>query len=384
MKEIKFGIIGVGNRGTEVAQRILQGETHGLKISAVADRNSDRIEWAKQNIPEVLCFNDGIELLDSGGIEAVIIATPHYDHPQLCLEALKRNIHTMCEKPAGVFTKNVREVIEYSKTCPATFAMMFNQRTNCVYRKMKEIVSSGEMGNIRRVSWLGTSWFRSQSYYDSGSWRATWDGEGGGVLANQCPHNLDLLQWICGMPTKVRAFTHNGKWHNIEVEDDVSAYMEFPNGATGSFITTTGDAPGTNRLEITLDGGSLICDSKTLIMNRLSTPIPQFMAEFKGGFGRPACETFEVETDGLNEQTSGVLNAFAEHILYGKSLIAEGAEGINGLILANAIHLSSWLDKTIELPLDEDLFLEELNKRRAASVPRTTTINQMMDISQSR
>ena len=385
MEQIRFGIIGIGNRGTEVAQLILNGEVPHLKITAIADRNPARIEWAKENIPGVQCFEEGMDLLDSGCIDAVIIATPHYDHPGLCMEALKRNIHVMCEKPAGVFTKNVKELIEYSKTCTATFAMMFNQRTNCVYRKMKEIVASGELGNIRRVNWLITNWFRSQSYYDSGSWRATWDGEGGGVLSNQCPHNLDLLQWICGMPAKVRAFAHNGKWHDIEVEDDVTAYMEFPNGATGCFITSTGDTPGVNRFEITLDGGSLICDGKTLIMNKLSVPIPQFMKEFKKGFGRPECETIEVETDGRNEKTPGVLNAFADHILFGKPLIADGAEGINGLTLSNAMHLSSWLGETVELPLDEDTFLEELNKRRAASVPRKIAAEgQMMDISQSR
>ena len=171
-------------------------------------------------------------------------------------EALKRDIHVISEKPAGVYTKAVREVNELAARSKATYAIMFNQRTNCVYRKMKEIISSGELGSIRRVNWLITNWFRPQSYYDSGAWRATWAGEGGGVLLNQCPHNLDLFQWLVGMPVRVRAFTHNGLWHDIEVEDDVTAYMEFENGATGVFITSTGDAPGTNRLEVVLEGGT--------------------------------------------------------------------------------------------------------------------------------
>ena len=234
MDKVRFGIIGIGNRGTEIAQRILNGETTELEITAVADTDPARLAWAAENLPGVQRFDSAQALLDSGAVDAVVVAVPHYDHPGLCLEALKRNIHVMCEKPAGVYTKAVRPVIEYAKICPATFAMMFNQRTNCVYRKMKEIVASGALGQIRRVNWLITSWFRSQSYYDSGSWRATWAGEGGGVLLNQCPHNLDLLQWICGMPVRVRAFVHNGKWHDIEVEDDVTAYMEFENGATGT------------------------------------------------------------------------------------------------------------------------------------------------------
>ena len=385
MDKVRFGIIGIGNRGTEIAQRILNGETTELEITAVADTDPARLAWAAENLPGVQRFDSAQALLDSGAMDAVVVAVPHYDHPGLCLEALKRNIHVMCEKPAGVYTKAVRPVIEYAKICPATFAMMFNQRTNCVYRKMKEIVASGALGQIRRVNWLITSWFRSQSYYDSGSWRATWAGEGGGVLLNQCPHNLDLLQWICGMPVRVRAFVHNGKWHDIEVEDDVTAYMEFENGATGTFITSTGDTPGDNRFEITLDGGTLICDGKALTLEKLKTPIPQFMREYKAGFGRPDCEVMSVETDGLNLQTAGVLNAFAAHILRGEPLVAEGAEGINGLTLSNAMHLSAWTDQMISLPLDEDLFLTELNKRRAVSRQKAPVQGSgMMDISQSR
>ena len=385
MDKVRFGIIGIGNRGTEIAQRILNGETTELEITAVADTDPARLAWAAENLPGVQRFDSAQALLDSGAVDAVVVAVPHYDHPGLCLEALKRNIHVMCEKPAGVYTKAVRPVIEYTKICPATFAMMFNQRTNCVYRKMKEIVASGALGQIRRVNWLITSWFRSQSYYDSGSWRATWAGEGGGVLLNQCPHNLDLLQWICGMPVRVRAFVHNGKWHDIEVEDDVTAYMEFENGATGTFITSTGDTPGDNRFEITLDGGTLICDGKALTLEKLKTPIPQFMREYKAGFGRPDCEVMPVETDGLNLQTAGVLNAFAAHILRGEPLVAEGAEGINGLTLSNAMHLSAWTDQMISLPLDEDLFLTELNKRRAVSRQKAPVQGSgMMDISQSR
>ena len=385
MDKVRFGIIGIGNRGTEIAQRILNGETTELEITAVADTDPARLAWAAENLPGVQRFDSAQALLDSGAVDAVVVAVPHYDHPGLCLEALKRNIHVMCEKPAGVYTKAVRPVIEYAKICPATFAMMFNQRTNCVYRKMKEIVASGALGQIRRVNWLITSWFRSQSYYDSGSWRATWAGEGGGVLLNQCPHNLDLLQWICGMPVRVRAFVHNGKWHDIEVEDDVTAYMEFENGATGTFITSTGDTPGDNRFEITLDGGTLICDGKALTLEKLETPIPQFMREYKAGFGRPDCEVMPVETDGLNLQTAGVLNAFAAHILRGEPLVAEGAEGINGLTLSNAMHLSAWTDQMISLPPDEDLFLTELNKRRAVSRQKAPVQGSgMMDISQSR
>ena len=367
MDKVRIGIIGVGNMGTGHAKNIFAGKVPDMVLGAVADIKEERRAWAKENLPGVEVFDDATKMMESGLIDAVIVAVPHYDHPRLVREALEKGLHAMCEKPAGVYTKAVRELNEFARTQDKIYAIMFNQRTNCVYRKMKEIVDSGEMGRIRRVNWLITDWYRSQSYYDSGAWRATWDGEGGGVLLNQCPHNLDLWQWICGMPNKVRAFCHNGKWHNIEVEDDVTAYVEYPNGATGVFVTTTSDAPGTNRLEVDLDGGQLICDGNKLWMYKLDTPIPEFHKTYKGGFGSPKGEMVEVETDGLNPQHVGVLEAFARKILGKGELIAGGEEGINGLTISNAMHLSSWLDRTVELPLDEDLFLEELNKRRATS-----------------
>jgi len=367
MDIVRVGIIGIGGMGGGHAKNIVAGKVEGMKLVAVADINPARLDWAKELDPEIEVFDDALKLMDSGLVDAVIVATPHYYHPVYVTEALKRDIHVMSEKPAGVYTKAVRELNELASRSKATYAIMFNQRTNCVYRKMKEIVDSGSMGRIRRTNWLITNWYRPQSYYDSGAWRATWAGEGGGVLLNQCPHNLDLWQWICGMPVKVRAFMTEGKWHDIEVEDDVTAYVEYANGATGVFITTTGDCPGTNRFEIALDGGKLVVEDNELYMYKLDQFEPEFSATWKGGFGSPKCEKIKVETDGFNPQHVEVLRAFAAHIMRGEPLVAPGIEGIRGLTLSNAMHLSAWLDKTIELPLDEDLFLEELNKRRATS-----------------
>ena len=372
MEQVKIGIIGVGNMGSDHSKRIVNGDVPELKLVAVADRSQARRDWAKENLPEdVKIFNEGDELIDSGVCDAVLIAVPHYQHPTLAVRAFEKGLHVMCEKPAGVYTLAVREMNEAAKKSGKVFGMMFNQRTNCVYRKMHELVQSGELGAMKRVNWIITDWYRTQSYYDSGSWRATWDGEGGGVLLNQCPHNLDLIQWICGMPIRVRAFCHEGKWHDIEVEDDVTAYLEYPNGATGVFVTTTGDAPGTNRFEITLEMGKLVCvlsnEGTSLTLYKLAENEREFCRTCPQGFEKPAMEIIEVETDGQNPQHNGVLKAFAANILRGEPLVAGGEEGINGLTLSNAMHLSSWLDRTVELPLDEELFLSELNKRRAAS-----------------
>ena len=248
---------------------------------------------------------------------------------------------------------------------------------------MRELVQGGSLGQIRRTNWIITNWYRSQAYYDSGSWRATWSGEGGGVLLNQCPHNLDLWQWICGMPVKVSAHMQFGKWHNIEVEDDVTTYVEYPNGATGVFVTTTADAPGTNRFEITLDKGKLVAENGKLYLWELEATLDQYTFESASGFGQPKCTFTEVETDKKNPQHVGVLNAFAGAILRGEPLVAPGEEGINGLTLSNAMHLSAWLGKDITLPLDEELFYEELMKRVKSSKKKESVSNKVMDLSDS-
>ncbi|MBO4421072.1 MAG: Gfo/Idh/MocA family oxidoreductase [Lachnospiraceae bacterium] len=368
MDEVRLGIIGIGGMGSGHAINIVKGEVPHMRLTAVADISEARLSWAKNTLPEdVKRFSDGREMIDSGECDAVLIATPHYFHPEFVIYALTHGLHAISEKPAGVYTKQVREMNEVAEKSDKVFAIMFNQRTNCVYRKLHEMIESGKLGALKRVNWIITDWYRTQSYYDAAGWKATWDGEGGGVLLNQCPHQLDLLQWLCGLPVKVRAFCHEAKWHDIEVEDDVTAYMEFANGATGVFVTTTGDAPGTNRLELTFEMGKIVCENNKLIFDRLSENERTFCKTAENGFAQPEREHIEVETDGKNEQHMGVLRAFTDRILTGGKLIAEGKEGINGLLLSNAMFLSSWLGKEVSIPFDEDLFLEELNKRRKLS-----------------
>ena len=368
MTKVRLGIIGVGNMGSGHAANILAGKCPEIELTAVADRREARRQWAKDTLPEgTSIFEEGSDLIQSGLCDAVHICTPHYQHPTLAMEAFAAGLHVMCEKPAGVYTKAVREMNEAAEKSGKVFAMMFNQRTNCVYRKMHEMVHSGQLGELKRVNWIITDWYRTQIYYDSGDWRATWEGEGGGVLLNQCPHQLDLLQWICGLPKTVQAFCQEGKWHDIEVEDDVTAYLQFANGATGVFVTTTGDAPGTNRFEVTGTLGKLVCENDKLTFWKLAQDEREFCRTATEGFAQPQCQQVEVETDGENLQHVGVLNAFAGKILHGTPLVAEGTEGLGGLTLSNAMHLSSWLGRAVDIPFDEELFLSELNKRRATS-----------------
>ncbi len=363
MSKVRLGIIGVGNMGSAHIKNYLEGSMPEIEITAVADIKPDRLEWAKDQLPEVKCFNTASALIDSGEVEAVLIATPHYDHPPLVIEALEKGLHAMSEKPAGVYTKQVREMNAVAEKSDKIFGIMFNQRTNCLYRKAHELVHSGEFGELKRVAWIITDWYRTQAYYNSGGWRATWSGEGGGVLLNQCPHQLDLWQWICGMPEKITAVCHEGKWHDIEVEDDVMIYAQYPNGATGTFITTTGDCPGTNRLEITLDRAKLICEDGKLSVKELAIGTAENTRNSKEGFGRIETKEYDVELDGRNEQHVEVMNKFAAAILRGEALTASGIEGINGLTISNAAFLSSWLGREVTLPIDEDLFYNLLQDK---------------------
>ncbi|HAR69773.1 MAG TPA: oxidoreductase [Eubacterium sp.] len=365
---LKLGIVGVGGIAGLHIDNILTGKCPDIEIAALADRRECRREWAAEKVPGAKIFSEGSDLIKSGVCEAVLIAVPHYQHPELTILALQNNLHVLCEKPAGVYTLQVREMIaEADKHPELTFGLMFNQRTNCVYRKIKQMVEDGTIGQLKRVNWIVTDWYRTQFYYDSGDWRATWAGEGGGVLLNQDPHQLDLLQWMFGMPVKIHAFCHEGKWHDIEVEDDVTAYMEFENGATGVFVTTTGDAPGTNRLEVTGTLGKLVCDYNSIKFYRLESDEREWCRTAQIGYAMPKITVKDVETDGENPQHVGVLNAFADHIKSGTPLVADGREGINGLMISNAMYLSSWLGQTVSLPIDENKFLELLNEKRKTS-----------------
>ncbi len=375
MDKVRLGIIGVGNMGSGHVNNLTDGKCPEIDLVAVADVKPERLEWAKGRNANVTCFNTAEEMLDSGLIDACLIAVPHYDHPRYAIACFERGIHVMCEKPAGVYTKQVKEMNAAAEKAGVAFGMMFNQRTNPMYIKMHELMASGELGEIHRTNWLITDWYRPQSYYNSGAWRATWSGEGGGVLLNQCPHNLDLWQWICGMPCKVDVKLNFGKWHDIEVEDDVTAYVEYPNGASGMFITSTGDCPGSNRFEVCCDRGTMVAEGRTLKITRLKEAMSEYAGE--NAFSSPAreVETITFDTDG--EQHVGVLNAFAAHILHGTPLVADGREGINGLTISNAMHLSAFTDRVVELPFDDEEYYNELMKRVATS-RRKENVNEVV------
>lgn len=372
MEKVRYGIVGLGNQGTNYAIKIFDsGKAQDAFVTAMCDINPAKIQAMKEKTAnkEVKYFTDYREMLDSGLCDAVLVEVPHYQHPEIVVECLKRGINVICDKPAGVYTKQVREMNEVAEKSDAKFAMMFNQRTNCLYRKMRDIVREGGIGELQRVTWIITDWYRTQQYYDSGSWRATWKGEGGGVLINQCPHQIDLVQWVVGeLPVEVNGFCQYGKWHDIEVEDEVTAFFKYKNGATGMFITTTGEAPGTNRFEISGTGGKLVCEGGKLMWYKNGEDSAEWSRTNPAGFKKPPCEVIEVETDGQNPQHAGIINNFTAALLGREPMFVDGKEGIAGVELMNAIELSGWNGgEAVTLPIDEDRYLRELEAHIAVS-----------------
>lgn len=366
MSKVKLGIIGYGKMGSQHAQSLMRGMVSEAELTAVADPDSERLDAAVKLCGDQLkVFSGAEELIRSKTCEAVIISTPHYNHPAIAIMAMEAGIHVLVEKPAGVYTKQVEAMNRTARMHPdVVYCLDFNQRTNPLYQKMKELIESGELGQIKRTNWIITDWYRSQSYYDQGGWRATWDGEGGGVLLNQNPHNLDLWQWMCGMPLRVKANVYYGKHRAIEVEDDVTALVEYENGATGCYITTVGDAPGTNRLEVDGEKGKIVIEDDRMKFYRLRIPEPEFNADYRGGLGKPEVWECEIPVKGTYTSHPGILKNFCEAIQKGVRPVAPGEEGILGLQISNAIHLSSWTGGDwIELPVDEELFLSKLQER---------------------
>ncbi|MCL2494644.1 MAG: Gfo/Idh/MocA family oxidoreductase [Oscillospiraceae bacterium] len=384
---VALGIIGFGGMGSGHARNYLNGEFKRIRIVAAADVNPARLEAATDALPGVAVYDSAEALIAGGLCGAVVIATPHYFHPPIAIQALEAGLHVMTEKPAGVYTKQVREMNGAAAKSDKIFAIMYNQRSNPLYQKLRELVQSGVYGEIKRVLWIITDWYRTQAYYNSGGWRATWSGEGGGVLINQDPHQLDLWQWFCGMPNKITATCHEGKWHDIEVEDDVTIYAEYPSGATGMFVTTTGEAEGTNRLEIAMDRGKLICEDGKVTLYAFDSSTKEHIFGCAQGFGSIDSRESEITAGGNPVgQHSMVMNAFAEAVVTGDKglLYARGEEGINGLSISNAAHLSSWLGRPVALPVDEDLFWAELQKKIAGSNAKAEAAQGVeMDLSKS-
>lgn len=363
MNKVRLGIAGLGNMGKFHADYLLQGKVSRAELTAVSSTSPARLEAYRQ----LKTFESTEKMIHSGTIDALIIATPHYQHTTLGIEALQRGIHVLVEKPISVHKADCERLIAAHRDKKIIFAAVFQQRAEPKFKKIKSLLANRELGEITRVNWIITDWFRTETYYSSGGWRATWKGEGGGVLLNQCPHNLDMLIWLAGVPSKVRGFCQLGRFHNIEVEDNVTAYLEWPNGATGVFITSTGEAPGSNRLEIVGERGKIVVENQKITFTRNESSMFEFSKASKAGFAKPEVWNIDVPYDATVGQHQLLTQNFVDAILDGTPLIAPASEGIHSVELANAILYSSLENRTVDMPLDSAAYERKLKELIAAS-----------------
>ncbi|MGE9295490.1 MAG: Gfo/Idh/MocA family protein [Puniceicoccales bacterium] len=363
---IRIGIVGLGGMARNHTRNLLKMPSLAT-LTAGCDIQPKAVESFTEEFPGVQGFTDAESMFASGLVDAVLITTIHYTHPPLAIAALRAGLHVMIEKPAGVYSKQVREMNEVASQSDRIFGVMFNQRAEPAHRKIRELCQGGEIGEIQRMAWTITDWYRTEAYYRAGGWRGTWAGEGGGVLVNQCPHQLDLLQWFCGMPARIFAHCQFGRFHEIETEDAVTALMEFPNGATGVFTTSTGEAPGFNRLEIVGDSGTILFESGKLHLRKIPGLVSEHRKSSQSSWERPEFWECEIPTVGaVVKQHETVLRNWLEAIRDKVDLLAPGEEGIRGVELANAMHLSAWRNEWVTLPVDEDAYLAELRSRGGA------------------
>jgi predicted dehydrogenase len=367
MQTIRIGIVGLGNMGQHHARNLLEGKIPRIELAAICDQLPANLA----KFPQVRGFATPEALFAAKGCDAVIIATPHFSHTSLGIAALEAGLHVMVEKPISVHRADAERLIAAHKNPQQVFAAMFNQRTDPYYQAIRQLVKTGELGAVRRVQWTITDWFRTDAYYGSGGWRATWAGEGGGVLLNQCPHNLDLYQWIFGMPRQVTGFCSFGRYHAIEVEDDVTAHFQYADGMHATIITSTGEAPGTNRLEIAAERGRIVYENDKISFTRNAVPMGEFSRTSPEAFGRPATTDVPVPAPNHGGQHNEILQNFANAILDRAPLIAPAEEGIHSVELANSILLSAWTGKPVSLPLDGAAYERALQEKIAASKPKT-------------
>ncbi len=361
MRKVKIGIIGIGGMGQAHIKSI--ADLKNCCLAAVCDTDTKKIkDFSTES--DVQAFVDSDDFFKQADVEAVIIATPHYFHNTLAEEAFEYGKHVLTEKPIAVHKTDAESMIAAAARHPELkFAAMFNQRTIPAHRKIKQLIDSRELGEIQRINWIITDWFRSEIYYASGDWRATWEGEGGGVLLNQCPHQLDLLQWFFGVPSRIRATAAFGKYHKIEVEDDVTAFLEYSNGATGVFVASTGEAPGTNRLEISAERGRLVYENGKIEFKRNEVAVSKFSAATDQRFGTPDLWNVQIDVSSSNpNQHRDIIEDFADAIIEDRQVMAPAPEGVNSLEIGNAMLLSAIKNKTIELPMDSNEFAVELQK----------------------
>lgn len=361
MEPVKFGIVGVGGMGA--AHVKIVSEMEEAKLVAVADVNG---ETARRVAEETgaKAFVDYKQLIRKGGVEAVVIATPHYFHPPVAEYAAKHGVHVLSEKPIAVTVAAADKMIEVCRANNVLLGIMFQQRTDGARVKMKQLVDSGAVGELHRVTMV-SPWYRTQAYYDSGSWRGTWKGEGGGILMNQAPHSLDQFVWIGGMPQAVQAIATT-RHHNIEVENSGLAIFDYGDGKVGWFYASTAEVPGGERFEVAGDRGMLVLEDGKLRHFVLEEPLSTHLKNHPTAFAAPKGEWRDVEIDAKSLGHNGVTQQFVKAVRANDEslLVANGEDGLRSLELANAMLMAGFMRREVTLPVDRGGYERMLRKLR--------------------
>jgi len=368
---IRIGIAGIGFIAEEYIKLITAGRIQNAEVRALSSRNRSHMEAVKEKYQlDAVLFTDYEAMLSSGLIDAVMICTPHFHHPGMAIKAIRRGIHTMIEKPVGIFPEELRELAESLQTHPDVKAgVLYCRRTNPIYQQIKDFLDSGELGQLKRVTWIITnaSVYRTQAYYNSATWRGTYVGEGGGLLLNQVSHHIDMLVWLLGLPKAIQANCYSAVERNIEVENEVSITMEYPGQAIGQFISSTREFPGTNRLEISCSKAQLILENeKDLTVRKLGVEETEFNRTTNIPF---AFIPYEEEIHNFEpyenpEIQARIVNNFISAVTDGKPIACPVEDAIRSQQFIIGAYLSSWQEKKLTLPADGKAFTEELKKRQ--------------------
>lgn len=359
---MKAGLIGLGAIGAMHFKNISEGKIDGLELAGVFDERPP----APEKFPDAKIYKSLCEMFSDPDVDAVIIATPSFSHFELAKAALEAGKHALVEKPIALASADARELVKIAKDCGKICAVMLNQRTTPIYARIRELVASGELGRVNRASWFMTNWYRPQIYFSSSPWRGTWKGEAGGALINQSIHNIDIFTWIFGLPDTLRAWCKFGKYHDIEVEDEATACMEYAGGMTATFATCTGEFPGSNRFEIACDKGFLRAENGELFISRFES-VADYTMNTKYMFGTPECVEITEKFDGNGEQHVGVLKNFVAAADCDGRLDFSAEEGYNSVCLANAMLLSAWTKSDVSFPFDDEKYARILSEKMRAS-----------------
>jgi len=351
-RTLGIGVIGLGNAGGRHARALARGEVPGARLEFVCDPKPER--RVGYGVPVAA---DPAEMLGRPNVDAVIVATPHPAHLTAARLALRAGRHVLVEKPLGVLAADCDALLaEHARLGPGAplFGVVHDYRAEPRFRWLGALLRRGELGRIERVVWQATDFFRTEAYYAESDWRGTFAGEGGGILVNQAPHLLDLLVHWFGMPRRVLGICRFGRYHSIEVEDDVTAHLEFGAGFSALVVLGTGEAPGTSRLEISGDRGRVVLEGRELAFHKNREPASLYRR--REATGRPAVDVERMVFPPSEPTGVALVRNFVAAVRGEARLLSPAEQARSAVELANAITWSSLLERPLELPIDVEGF----------------------------